>query len=125
MPYSEKLADRVREALADVPKVEEKKMFSGIAFLVDDKMCINIGPDRIMVRIDPVLHDELVEKMACRTMVMKGREYKGYLLVNEEDVKSNKELNFWIGLALDFNARAKSSKKKAAAPASKRSNKKA
>ena len=112
MSYSEKLADRIREALIEVPKVKEKVMFSGVTFMVDDKMCISVGPDRIMCRIDPVLQDQLLEEKPCRVMVMKGREYKGYILVNEEDVQRKKELDFWIGLCLDFNARAKSSKKK-------------
>jgi len=120
MSYSEKLADRIREALVEVPKVKEKVMFSGVTFMVDDKMCISVGPDRIMCRIDPVLQDQLLEEKPCRVMVMKGREYKGYILVNEEDVQRKKELDFWIDLCLDFNARAKSSKKKAAAPAKKK-----
>jgi len=120
MPYNEKLADRIREALIDVPKVKEKVMFSGVAFLVDDKMCINVGPDRIMCRIDPEIHDQLVEERACRTMIMKGREYKGYILVNEEDVAKKAELDFWIKQCLDFNARAKSSKKTVKAVATKK-----
>jgi TfoX/Sxy family transcriptional regulator of competence genes len=112
MSYSERLADRVREALLEVPNVKEKVMFSGIAFMVDDKMCINVGPDRIMCRIDPDLQDQLLEEKPCRVMVMKGREYKGYILVNEEDVQRKKELDYWIGLCLDFNPRAQRSKKK-------------
>ena|SRR5690242_9516988 len=111
MPYSEKLADRIRIALMDVPKVEEKKMFRGLTFMVDDKMCISVGPDRIMCRVDPEMHDQLLEEKPCRAMIMKGREYKGYILVNEEDVAKKKELDFWIKQCLDFNARAKSSKK--------------
>jgi TfoX/Sxy family transcriptional regulator of competence genes len=114
MPYSEKLADRIREALVDVPKVREKEMFSGVTFMVDDKMCISVGPERIMCRIDPETHDQLLEEKPCRAMIMKGREYKGYILVNEDDVQRKKDLDFWIGLCLDFNVRAKSSKKKAA-----------
>jgi hypothetical protein len=110
MPYSEKLADMIRIALVDMPHVEEKKMFSGLAFMVNAKMCITVGPDRIMCRIDPEIHDQLLEEKPCRTMVMKGREYKGYILVNENDVAKKAELDFWIGLCLDFNTRAKSSK---------------
>jgi len=115
MSYSERLADRIREALLEVPNVKEKVMFSGVAFMVDDKMCINVGPDRIMCRIDPDLQDQLLEERPCRVMVMKGREYKGYIL----DVQRKKELDYWIGLCLDFNPRAQRSKKKAAAPAKK------
>ena len=117
MPYSEKLADRIRIALMDmgVPKVEEKKMFRGLTFMVDDKMCISVGPDRIMCRVDPEMHDRLLEEKPCRTMVMKGREYKGYILVNEDDVAKKAELDFWIRQCLDFNERARSSKKPAPA----------
>lgn len=125
MPYSEKLADRIRITLMglNVPKVEEKKMFRGVTFMVDDKMCISVGEDRIMCRVDPDLHDQLLEEKPCRTMVMKGREYKGYILVNEDDLGKKAELDFWIRQCLDFNGRAKSSKK--AAPKKKKAAKKA
>jgi TfoX/Sxy family transcriptional regulator of competence genes len=53
MAYSEELADKLRWALAEVPKVEEKKMFGGLAFMVNGKMCMTAGPKRIMCRIDP------------------------------------------------------------------------
>lgn len=111
MAYSEKLVDRLRISLMDLPHVEEKKMFSGVAFMVNDKMCINVTSGGLMCRIDPELHDELLEKRACRTMVMKGKELKGYLLIDEEDVGRKAELDFWVRKCLDFNARAKSSKK--------------
>jgi TfoX/Sxy family transcriptional regulator of competence genes len=111
MAYNEKLTNRVREALADVKKVEEKKMFSGITFMVDGKMCISVGDDRIMCRIDPAIHEETIQKKGCRTMEMKGKEYKGYVYVNEESLKTKKDLDYWTGLALDFNKKAKASKK--------------
>jgi len=96
-----------------IPKVEEKKMFRGVTFMVNDKMCICVSGYNLMCRVDPEVHDQLLEEKPCRTMVMKGREYKGYILVNEEDVAKKKELDFWIRQCLDFNARAKSSKKPA------------
>ena|SRR5438876_12360276 len=110
MAYNEKLTNRIREALAGVSNVEEKKMFSGITFMVNGKMCISAGNDRIMCRIDPAVHEEAIKKKGCRTVVMKEREYKGYVYVNEEAIKSKKDLDYWIGLALDFNKRAKASK---------------
>jgi len=112
MPYSEKLADRVRIALSDIPHVGEKKMFSGVAFMVDGKMCINVTKDGLMCRIDPAVHDQLLEERPCRTMVMKGKELQGYILVNEEDVARRAELGFWVQQCLDFNGRARASKKK-------------
>ncbi len=112
MAYNEKLTNRVREALAHLPKVEEKKMFRGITFMVDDKMCISVGDDEIMCRIDPAIHEEVIRRKNCRTVIMRGREYKGYLYVNEKGIKAKKDFDYWIGLAINFNKIAKTSKKK-------------
>jgi TfoX/Sxy family transcriptional regulator of competence genes len=112
MAYNEKLTNRVREALAHLPKVEEKKMFRGVVFMVDGKMCISAGDDEIMCRIDPDIHEDAIKRKGCRTVVMKGREYKGYVYVKENSIKSKRDFNYWIELALDFNKRAKASKKR-------------
>lgn len=112
MAYNEKLADRVREALADLPNITEKKMFSGLAFLVNDKMCINVSGEELMCRFDPVLQDDVSEKRGYRSMIMKGKELKGYCYVSEEGFKPKKDFDYWINLCLDFNSKAKSSKKK-------------
>jgi TfoX/Sxy family transcriptional regulator of competence genes len=111
MAYNEVIADRIREALVDLPDVEEKKMFRGITFMVEGKMCISVSNDELMCRIDPEIHDTVVEMEGCRSMRMKGREYKGYVLVGEEAIKTKKDFEYWVGLSLDFNKRAKSSKK--------------
>lgn len=111
MAYNEKLTSRVREALVHLLKVEEKKMFEGVAFMVNDKMCISVGTDRIMCRIDPAIHEEAIRRKGSRTMIMKGREYKGYVYVNEESIKSKKDFDYWLGFTLNFNKRAEASKK--------------
>ena len=80
--------------------------------MVDDKMCINVRGDGIMCRIDPAIHETLVEKNGCETMRMKNREYIGYILISEDVLKTKKQLDYWIGLALDFNKRAKTSPRK-------------
>ncbi len=112
MAYDEKLADGIRKALAHLPNVTEKKMFGGLAFMVDDKMCITTGANRIMCRIDPAIHDEAIKRKGCRTVMMRGREYKGYVDVDEESIKNKKDFDYWVALSLDFNKRAKASKKK-------------
>ena len=112
MAYNEQLTNRIREALIHVPNVEEKVMFRGVTFMVDGKACMSTGDDELMCRIDPALHDTLVEMNGVRTMVMKGREYKGYVYVHEDEIKTKKKLEYWVGLALDFNKHAKAAKKK-------------
>ena len=112
MAYNEKLTNRIRTSLAHVAKVDEKKMFRGITFMVDGKMCITAGDDKIMCRIDPDIHQEAIKRKGCSTVMMRGREYKGYVYVIEEGMKAKKDFDYWIGLALDFNKYAKASKKK-------------
>ena len=114
MAYNEALAGRIRAALQAQPIVEEKKMFRGVTFMVNGKMCISVAQDEIMVRIDPKLHDELIKKEGCSAMVMKGKPYMGYVLVKESALVSSEDINYWTGIALAFNKEAKAAKKKPA-----------
>jgi TfoX/Sxy family transcriptional regulator of competence genes len=111
MAYDEKLADRIRERLADVPRVEEKPMMGGLTFMVNGKMCVGIIKDELMCRIDRELHEASVEKTGCRTMDFTNRPMLGYVLIDESGMKSKKDFDYWINLSLDFNKRAKASKK--------------
>jgi TfoX/Sxy family transcriptional regulator of competence genes len=112
MAYNEKLADKIRERLVDLPQVEEKEMMGGLTFMVNHKMCLGIIKDELMCRIDPELHDTVVEKYGCRTMDFTRRPMKGYVLIEEVGMRTPEEFEYWINLALEFNPRAKSSKKK-------------
>jgi len=112
MAYNEQLAARLRKALAHLPNVEEKKMFRGLTFMVNDKMCISVSGDRLMCRIDPEIHEEVIKKKGCETVTMGGRQYKGYVYVIKDCVTTKKDFDTWVGLALAFNKKAKSSKRK-------------
>jgi TfoX/Sxy family transcriptional regulator of competence genes len=112
MPYNEKLADRIREALADIPRVEEKKMFRGVTFMVNGKMCVSVSADELMCRIDPDIQDKALKKENSRIVIMKGKPMAGWVKVTEEGLKNKKDFDYWIGLALAFNKKAKASKKK-------------
>jgi TfoX/Sxy family transcriptional regulator of competence genes len=113
MAYNEKLADRTREIISRTHKnVEEKKMFGGLCFMVNDKMCVGVEQERLMVRLDPEKYDEVMEKEGCKPMDFTGKVMKGYVFVDADALETKKELEYWIGLALEFNKKAKSSKKK-------------
>ena len=113
MAYDKKLAERVREHLAHSAniKIEEKKMFGGLAFMVDGKMCVNVSGENLMCRFDPSLQDEISKRKGYKTVTMKGKEYKGYCYVNPEGFRKEKDFEYWINLCLAFNKQAKSSKK--------------
>lgn len=113
MAYDEKLAGRIREYLETFPKlkIEEKKMFRGLVFMINGKMCINVSGGNLMCRFDPALTEELAEKTGYLPMIMKGKELKGYCYVEPTGFKKKKDFEFWVNLCLDFNSKAKSSKK--------------
>lgn len=112
MAYCEDLANRIRQRLAELPNIEEKKMMGGLTFMFNNKMCVGIIKDELMCRIDPTLHEESVEKNGCRTMDFTKRPMKGYVMIDESGMKSQTDFDYWINLAIDFNKQAKSSKKK-------------
>lgn len=112
MAYNEKLVDRIRETLVDLNGVEEKHMFGGVCFMVNGKMCVGVVKEEMMCRIDPEREEEAWSKKGCRQMDFTGRPMKGYVFIAEEGMKSKKDLEYWVQLCLDFNAKAKSSKKK-------------
>ena len=112
MAYNEILADRIRESFQSLPNVEEKKMMGGLTFMYNGKMCVGIIGDEMMCRIDPDLHETSVEKPGCRTMDFTNRPMKGYVMIDENGMKLKKEFDYWIKLSLEYNAKAKSSKKK-------------
>ncbi len=87
-------------------------MFGGTAFLVRGKICVSARTERIMCRIDPAVHDAALQRPGCRTMVMKGREYRGYVYVDADAVRTQRDLTYWVRLALDYNEKAPASGKR-------------
>lgn len=114
MAYDTNLVDRVREYLAEIPdiEVEEKEMFAVLNFMVNGKTCICVSGENLMLRFDPSRQEELSEKDGYETMLMKGKEYKGYCYINPFGFKNKKDFEFYLNLCLDYNKEAKSSKRR-------------
>jgi len=109
MAYDTKLAERIRGSLSLRKHVEEKEMMGGLSFLYNGKMCVGIIKDEMMCRIDPAIHEVAIEKQGCRTMDFTKRPMKGWVMIDETGMK---DFGYWIGLALDYNKKAKASKNK-------------
>jgi len=112
MAYNQSLANRIREQLQDLDGIEEKEMMGGLSFMLNDKMCVGIIKDELMCRVDPALYEEALEMTGCHEMDFTGRPMKGWVLIDDSGMKTVADLNYWIGLAVDYNKHAKSSKKK-------------
>ncbi len=113
MAYDEYQADRIRAVLrAKSVSFEERKMMGGICFMVDDKMCLGLIKNNLMARIDPDIYEEALTRKGCKPMDFSGKILKGFVYVEPEAVDMDEELDKWVQLCLDFNPKAKSSKKK-------------
>ena len=113
MAFNESLANRVREMIALThKKVEEKRMFGGLCFMVNGKMCVGVEAERMMVRFDPAMMEDVFEKDGVTPMDFTKKIMKGYAFVDIATLNSNKKLAYWIELALEYNKIAKASKKK-------------
>ena len=113
MAYDQYLADRIRVQLKDKSVAfEEKEMMGGLTFMVDNKMCVGIVKNDLMARVGPEANEKALEKDHARPMDFTGRPMKGYIFVSPEGVDADTELSFWIDLCLEYNPKAKASKKR-------------
>jgi TfoX/Sxy family transcriptional regulator of competence genes len=97
MAYDEDLANRIRELIAGEPDVTERRMFGGLAFLIRGNMSVAAsGQGGLMVRVDPEETDELVAKPHAQPFVMRGREMQGWLRVDDEGVRTKRQLEPWV-----------------------------
>ena len=97
MAYDEELADRIRELIAGETGVTEKQMFGGLAFLIGGNMSVAAsGQGGLMVRVDPDETDALLERPHAQPFVMRGREMKGWLRVDDEGVRTKRGLEPWV-----------------------------
>lgn len=112
MAYNEQLADRIRILLSDREDVTEKEMFSGICFMVDDKMCICVSGMELLCRIGAEKVAPVLERGNSRNMMSNGRVMKDYVYVEDTAFDNQNKLKYWVELCLEFNPKARSSKKK-------------
>jgi TfoX/Sxy family transcriptional regulator of competence genes len=113
MAYDEYLAERIRNAFKDKGiETEEKKMMGGICYMVNDKMCAGVIGDRLMARLDPDIYDKALKKKGAQPMDFTKRPLKGFVFVEPEGIDMDDDLAEWVQLCLDYNPKAKSSKKK-------------
>lgn len=103
MAYDEELANRIRELVAGEPGLTEQRMFGGLAFLIGGNMAVGAsGQGGILVRVDPKQSDALVATTNARPMEMRGRQMKGWLRVESDDVAAESELATWVELGTAY-----------------------
>jgi hypothetical protein len=103
MAYNEDLADRIRELLSGEKGLEEKRMFGGLAFLINGNMSVAAsGQGGLLVRVPPEDADQLVARKHVSPMVMAGREARGWLRVDDDGVKTKRQLQGWVSRGVGY-----------------------
>jgi hypothetical protein len=102
MAFDTKLADRIRERLGKRKDLTEKKMFGGLAFLLNGNMCCGVHGDDMIVRLDPAGTDDALSKHHTRVFDLTGRPMKGWILVESKGLASAAPLDEWIGVATKY-----------------------
>jgi TfoX/Sxy family transcriptional regulator of competence genes len=101
MAYDEGLAERIRGALDERSGVSERRMFGGIAFLVNGHMSVGIVQDKLMVRVGPESYERLLRERHVRRMDFTGRPMTGFVYVVAEGYETDADLQRWVNLGVD------------------------
>lgn len=101
MAYDLKLAERIRSKLDELP-IEEKKMFGGVGFLLNGNMACGVNKDNLIVRIDPEKQNTLLKKSHAKPFDLTGKPMKGWLVVEADGIKTDKQLSAWVKEGVDF-----------------------
>ena len=102
MVYDEGLAQRIREFLEQTSDVTEKKMFGGIAFMVNGNMTVGVVKDELMVRVGKEFYKQALKEDFTREMDFTGKPLRGMIFVEEEGISEDEVLHYWIGKGLEF-----------------------
>ena len=102
MAYDEGLAERIREVLADVPDVTEKKMFGGLCMMVRGNMCCGIVDETLMARVGPDRYAEDLELPHARKMDFTDKPLKGMIYVDPDGISEDEDLQAWVDRCMMF-----------------------
>jgi TfoX/Sxy family transcriptional regulator of competence genes len=103
MAYDEDLANRIRELVHTETGVAEKRMFGGLAFLIDGNMCVSAsGQGGLLLRIDPAENDALLGRPYATPFEMRGRTMQGWLRIDPEGLRTKRQLERWVARGMAY-----------------------
>ena len=103
MAYDEDLANRLRELILSEEGVTEKRMFGGLAFLINGNMAVSAsGQGGLLLRVDPDETEALVSEPHARRFEMRGRAMDGWLRIDPEGVKTKRQLERWAARGVAY-----------------------
>jgi TfoX/Sxy family transcriptional regulator of competence genes len=100
--FDEALAARVRAVLAGHEGLAEKRMFGGVAFLLDGNMCCGVHGDDLILRLAPERAEDAQADPNVRVFDLTGRPMKGWVLIAPSGIEADDELRSWVGQGVAF-----------------------
>jgi hypothetical protein len=101
--FDEDLAERLRGVVAHERGLSEKRMFGGLAFLINGNMAVSAsGQGGLLVRVEPGETDRLVRGVHVRRFEMRGREMDGWLRVDLDGVRTKRQLETWVARGVGY-----------------------
>ena len=104
MAFDDQLAERIRKQLGKRRGLTEKKMFGGLAFLLNGNMCCGVHGQEMIVRLDPEQTDQALSQRHTRIFDLSGRPMKGWILVQPEGLTTQAALAKWIQVGLKYSS---------------------
>jgi TfoX/Sxy family transcriptional regulator of competence genes len=74
--------------------------------MVNGKLCISVGADRILVRVDKASRSKLLKKPGARPMKMGGKTLNRFIYIDPVGYRTEAQLKAWIQESLDAIASA-------------------
>lgn len=105
MTYNLTRTQLVRDLLAHEPDITERKMFGSIGFMMRGKLCIGVGDQSdhvMMVRVGKDSYDAALQRPGAHPAIMRGREMKGYVFLDEDAVRTSEQLRYWVTAAIGY-----------------------
>ena len=102
MAYDEKLAERVRTTVEGEPGLTEKRMFGGLAFLLNGHMAVSAMKGGLLLRVKPEETESLISEPHIGRFEMRGREMDGWLRLDAEVVAGDEDLRRWVSRGVEY-----------------------
>ncbi len=103
MAYDEDLANRIRALIASEPGLTEKKMFGGLAFLLDGRMSVSVSSQGgLLLRVDPDEQEALLARPHTSRFVMRDKAMTGWMRVAPEALEGDQELSDWVARGVNW-----------------------
>lgn len=105
MAFDQNLAQRVRDALARYSDIVERCRMGGLTFMRNDRVCVRVEGDELVVRCRKEMTDELLSKAGARRYEMKGKPaMKGWIVLAPEAIAADADFSYWLDITLHHDA---------------------